>query len=945
MEKKPLGRAIEELSIANLELELRGEELMATDEKFYRSQSVLRKFFEEAPLPILRVTPGGFIQSCNNKAANLILSGPYFFYKDITRAWEDQLSPKMKKIWLEFLQESVEKGGSEGKEIFISHPGSSGTYLDLLGTFDKESQTIIVYFLDTTLFRNQKQEFVFLSSFASHLGQSYVFTDPDRRVVWVSPSFHKLTGYSLEEVRGRSLSLLQGPDTCQETVKRIREHLNKRQRVREEILNYTKNGSPYWILLEILPRYDNQKNLLGFVSVQTDITSIKQREIELKELRTAFNLSPTGIIITDEAGKTVFCNKACEIITGYSLEELLGKPPPILRDSHPLSKEVWECLRNGQLWVGEAHTFNKHGKLFWEKIIAAPLTHNGQPSGFSIVKIDISKEKEHAEKIKHFQEILENTKNPVVITDREKKILWANNAYQALTEWSLSEIQGKSPKILQGEKTCQNTVKEIQEHLSKGLPYQGEILNYTKSGKPFWIKLEIHPRYNEQREIVGWYSIQTDISSLKEREKLLEEAKHSAEEALKLKKNLLTTINHEIRTPLNAIVGLSRILQTTQDLQKQQDLINILNFNCQSLLSVVNQALDLTKLEEGKMEVRHQVFSCKELLESICQSTRFRAEEKGLQFHCDIEEGFPEFIESDPDKLLQILNNLTNNALKFTEKGGITLRARVNRDISILSITIEDSGMGIPKDKIGLIFQPFTQLNPQIPGSGLGLSICQKLVEKLGGHISVESVINKGSAFHVEIPFREPQGNVPLPPPSQKHSLQGKVLLVEDYTPNQLVIEHFLRDMGLEVKIADSLGETYRFLNQEAFDLILLDLQLPDGHGREGATNIRKANFPFRNSEIPIIVLTAHSLEEEATACRQAGIQGFLTKPITPEELQSQITMFLKDKKQSPIFSREAFLNNFNGNLEFARNFRDITIQENDKIFQDLQRRPKNPIE
>ncbi len=370
-------------------------------------------------------------------------------------------------------------------------------------------------------------------------------------------------------------------------------------------------------------------------------------------------------------------------------------------------------------------------------------------------------------------------------------------------------------------------------------------------------------------------------------------SKEEAEKANSSKTQFLANMSHEIRTPLGAILGFLDLLKNPVcTVEEKANYIIIVERNSQQLLSLINDILDLSKVEAGKMTIEDIQFSLTEMLQDIKCLMTFKAKEKGIDFHFKSDSEIPEFINSDPVKLRQIITNIVGNAVKFTEKGGVNLS--VSFTDPILKIIIKDTGVGISKDQVSKLFQPFTQADPsttrKFGGTGLGLILSRRLAEALGGKLELlESHNSQGSTFEIEVKTTSVLSTKDsavnprklIKTQSQNINKIGmnlcslKVLLVEDSLDNQMLITTYLRKEGADVKTASDgqLGLTAALA--EDFDVVLMDIQMPvlDGHG--ATKKLREANYSK-----PIIALTAHAMKEERIKGLASGFTDFLTKPI-----------------------------------------------------------------
>ncbi|MEO5569909.1 MAG: tetratricopeptide repeat protein [Bacteroidia bacterium] len=392
--------------------------------------------------------------------------------------------------------------------------------------------------------------------------------------------------------------------------------------------------------------------------------------------------------------------------------------------------------------------------------------------------------------------------------------------------------------------------------------------------------------------------------------------KEIAQKSVQLKDQFLANVSHEIRTPLNGVLGMSNLLGDTRPTPEQLEYINTIKLSANNLLVIMNDLFDYTKINSGTIKFNEQEFKIKEVLSNVVQMMKVKADEKKLQLSLSFDELTPDILIGDHMRLNQILLNLLNNAVKFTEKGWVTLEmktlSQTGKEVKIL-FTVSDTGAGISEERLPKIFETFTETNihdKSQSGTGLGLTIVKHLVEQQGGIISVNSTVNSGSIFKVELKFRIPDKS------SAKSKMPGKsefqprdlslisLLLVEDNKVNQFLAKQLLTKMGFRVDIAGNGKQALEILQKKNFDVILMDVQMPGMTGYELCEHIRKELIHPVNS-IPIIALTAYASNQEKDKAIEVGMNDYITKPYSPQELLSVILKYTDKKAQDISYKEE----------------------------------------
>jgi len=579
--------------------------------------------------------------------------------------------------------------------------------------------------------------------------------------------------------------------------------------------------------------------------------------------------------------------------------------------------------REGQPLVLEYRVRNKRGGYVDVQSIGKVVEWDNQ--GTAVLRRgtlrDITAQKQVERELRKLSQAVEHSPVMVIITDIHGDIEYVNPKFTEVTGYSASEAYGKNPRFLQSGLTDHRLYQDLWSTISAGREWRGEIQDRKKNGEIFWESVSISVVRNTEGEISHYVGIKEDISARKEAERLLALAKEEAEQANRFKSNFLANMSHEIRTPMNAIIGLAHLVLQTDLEAKQADYLNKIKHSAQNLLGIINDILDFSKIEAGKLEIKETAFQLDRMLENLIGLVSLKAEEKGLELKLVRDPEVPNALFGDPLRIGQILLNLVQNAIKFTERGTVGVRVEsqaVLADKVRIAFTVEDTGSGIEAERIPRLFEAFEQVDSsssrQHGGTGLGLSICKQLVGLMQGELTVRSVPGKGSYFRFVLelgcqPYPLDKATLSyldqLGGDHQKtsESLHGRVLLVEDNPTNQLVASELLESFGLQVVIANEGSAALEALQEEEFDLVLMDIQMP---GMDGYAATRMIRADARFARLPIVAMTAHAMEGDQDRCIAAGMNDYLSKPVDPVRLHEIMQKWLTgDRRQGSMQALE----------------------------------------
>jgi PAS domain S-box-containing protein len=514
--------------------------------------------------------------------------------------------------------------------------------------------------------------------------------------------------------------------------------------------------------------------------------------------------------------------------------------------------------------------------------------------------IQLSQSEKH-EAEERYRIFMDNSPLIATIKDDECRYVYINEPYARIFQRTMEEVRGQDAASFYSPEVAEEINQRDRDVLESGEPRQFEQVVFVADGSErTWLTFRFPLPTVGSRQLVGMLAL--DITARKKAEEELKRAKEAAESAVLVKSHFLANISHEIRTPMNGIIGLTELALATQLDADQHETISMVKFSAESLLGIVNDVLDFSKLEAGKLELDPVDFDLRELLTDCAGLLQVLAKRKGLRLVLDLPPELPRRFVGDPMRLRQILLNLLSNAIKFTREGEVCLsalvRARQGAEVE-LQFTVADTGMGIPEEKQRVIFERFSQADAsttrQFGGTGLGLAISSRLVGMMNGRIWVESRVGEGSRFHFTAQMVEQaerrasfRREIAAPPLTEDASPGLKILIAEDNRINQIVVERFLKARGHLVTIVDNGRKALEILERDSFDLLITDVQMPEVDGYETAAAIRKRE-ELTGKRLPILGLTAHGFAHDRELCLAVGMDAYLSKPVRQEELHRVI--------------------------------------------------------
>ncbi|HLO65225.1 MAG TPA: PAS domain S-box protein [Azonexus sp.] len=609
---------------------------------------------------------------------------------------------------------------------------------------------------------------------------------------------------------------------------------------------------------------------------------------------------PDGVAVRNRAGEIVLSNEQARAMLGA--ETLAERLRALVDGADPQQAEIQ--------FVDAA------GTRRWAELLSAPLAWDGAPA-IAVSIRDITERKLGEEQLGKLAKAVDQSPESIVFTDLDGKIEYVNAAFLSITGYSWDEVIGQNPRMLQSGQTPPERYREMWATLSAGRPWRGELINRRKDGSTYLEQASIVPIRQADGRITHYVAVKLDVTELRrnerelaayrdglerlvgERTTELAAAKEAAESANQAKSSFLANMSHEIRTPMNAILGLTYVLLQGDLPADQADKVHKVAGAANHLLQILNDILDLSKIEAGKLQLEEMPFSPGEVIHSVASMIRDRAAGKGLTLNVDAE-ALPWSLLGDEMRLRQVLLNFASNALKFTEQGSITMTGQVLSEQDGMvecRFSVSDTGIGIMAGQIERLFRPFEQLDNSTTrrygGTGLGLVIARHLARLMGGDVGVDSTKGVGSTFWITTRLRRAavQPRPAATGPGDGLRMLGRVLLAEDEPTNREIGCILLNKVGLDVVAVGDGAAAVEEVKKGGIDLVLMDLQMPVMDGLAATRWIRA--LP-QGGHVPIVALTANAFPADRERCLQVGMDDFLAKPVDPEALYATLARYLQ---------------------------------------------------
>lgn len=776
---------------------------------------------------------------------------------------------------------------------------------------------------DITSEKEKENQLLLLSRIAEDNILSVVTTDTRSVITWANNSFCKMTGYEMEEIIGKKPSdIVHGPETNKVTLHYLKRQIASKKPFNAEMINYRKDRTKFWVRIKGQPILNPQGEMTGFFALQEDITKEKEAEKQIREFEGRFRkaLEQVGDNAWEhnfKTGKTYFSNTS-SLLQEFKVGEHADNASFWWSLVHPddirLLEENNSAYLSGQRdnHSLEYRLTDKDGYTRWvlDRGVVIERDEKRLPVRIAGTHTDITNRKQAEQSVlaneEKYRSIIANMNLGLMEVNLDEVIQFVNNSFCEMSGYSAEELIGKNAGDL-FVRGANSEIAETKNELRKGgISDAYEIGVNNKRGEQKWWLISGAPRYDDKGNLVGSVGIHLDITAQKKLELELLDARESAEQSAAAKEIFLANMSHEIRTPMNAIIGMGRQLQRTSLDEQQQFYLGTINKAAEHLLVLINDILDISKIEAGKLNLENIGFRPHDVIHHCIQVMEHKAEEKGLKLLKENSPAPETIFIGDPYRLTQVLLNLLSNAIKFTEEGKVSISCLLqpvidNRQLIILSV--KDTGIGMDEEFLANIFRKFTQEEQSTArkygGTGLGMSISKQLTELMNGHIEVSSRKGEGTTITLTIPFElGAESDIPQTKGKVIDSSilrNKKILLVEDNEMNRLVATTLLENYGVITEEVHNGAEAVQALKSRYYDLVLMDVQMPVLNGLDATAIIRQEINQF----VPIIALTANAIKGEAEKCLKAGMNDYISKPFEEEELINAIARWLGDRPET----------------------------------------------
>jgi PAS domain S-box-containing protein len=906
-----------------------------------RSATELGALFEEAPVAYQEIDRDGIVRRVNRAACTLL--GYPLSEMTGKAVWEFVLPERREAARAEVMGALSGHGEppNAGERQVIAGDGSILSLRIYVKPIRDEATRQIVglraALLDITDFRKAERALEQSQDSYRNLFENSPIgvyrTTPDGRILMANSSLVRLLGYdSFEELAARDLER-EGVGPYSYSRGEIKERLEREGEVLGHEARWTtRDGRLVFIRESARAVKGPDGGVLYYEGTVEDVTERRRAEASLAEanskIEAVIRQSPLAVVTVDLEGKVRTWNPAAERLLGWTEAEVVGRLFPVIPDPQRRMAEI----SRGDLLQGEERPgLRKDGSTVavsvWNALLRNPA---GDVRGVVSMIADNSESKRALAKLgeseRRYSDLFENATDIILSIDLQGNFTSVNKTSAQLSGYTRDELLSMNIEAVLTADSLGRVRKMIAGMLAGVSAGRHRLTVLSKNGRQ--IEIEALSQFTlENGRPCGIQTIARDVTERNQWEQRLERyaqelsrknadlsgALAEAKQATEAKSRFLANMSHEIRTPMNGVLGMTNLLLDTELNPEQRSYAAAVKQSGEALLVLINEILDLSRIEAGKLELHPAPFDLPSLVAWIAAMLEVQARPKGVEFRCTIADGVPRTLCGDQMRLRQILDNLAANAVKFTEHGHVEVHVGLESETAgkaTLLCTVEDTGIGMSPDQIPRLFQSFSQADSsttkRFGGAGLGLAISKQLVEMMGGRIACESEPGKGSRFWFTVTLGKVAEACPAPAPAAEarpaeakplpaSGAGGRILLAEDNQINQLIALRLLARAGYradavpngKLAVAEALGGAY--------DAVLMDIHMPEMDGFEATAAIRQAEDGCRHT--PVIAMTARAMEGDRERCLQAGMDDYISKPVRPEELLAVLDRWITPKK------------------------------------------------
>ncbi|HEX8603739.1 MAG TPA: PAS domain S-box protein, partial [Pseudoduganella sp.] len=770
-------------------------------------------------------------------------------------------------------------------------------------------------------------------------------TDAGDRTSFVNPTLARMLGFAPEDMLGRPMSDFMDEES---TARLVRQNQRRRPGEAEQgdARFYRKDGSSMWGLVSTTQIHDDNAVYAGTLAMITDITDRRLAEVALRNssqrMASVFNAVTNGLVVLNSEGVILECNAATARMLGPAAASGARLWPGMHEDGrafdadeHPVQRALASGRSVRDVVMGVTAD---NGSTCWLSVNAEPMRDELGAATMAVASLtDITERKNNVDALRRgeqrLQEIIKMMPIGLFLKGPDGRMLLMNPACERQFGYTMADLLNGSYAHLHSPRELVDFARRDREAFAHGeqMDYEETLFNPALR-QHLTLRTFKKPVFDEHGKPVYLICMSIDITDSKrveqalrelnehleervaQRTEQLDQAKQVAEEASQAKGQFLANMSHEIRTPMNGVIGMAHLALKTDLDPRQRDYLEKIRFAGEHLLGIIDDILDISKIEAGKFDIEQVEFPLSQVIETLTTLVAPKAAARQLHLAIDIDPQVPAVLRGDPLRLGQVLINYVNNAIKFSEHGTIGLRVHcvTHSDTQcLLRFDVSDEGIGMTEQEMGRLFQSFEQADASTTraygGTGLGLAICKQLAQLMGGEVGVSSAPGAGSTFWFTACLGIGSGagvaaDIPVPaaaPASLQDALQGAlqgahILLVEDNAFNQQIGLEMLEEAGAVVRLAGNGAEALGLLAEASFDCVLMDVQMPVMDGLETTRRIRADT---RLAGLRVLAMTATATSKERERCLAAGMDDFIAKPIQPALLARKIALWLPERR------------------------------------------------